>query len=80
VAAGEILRHQSHRFGVGDHLSEVDGFLADGTGHDVADCRFGDKTQAHQLAADWNIVLFLFSECNAELIRRHQTLLNQQFA
>ena len=36
--------------------------------------------EAHQLAADWKIVLFLFGERNAELIRRHQTLLNQQFA
>ena len=80
MAAGEILRHQFQRFRVGHHLREVDRFLADGARHDVADRRFGDEPQAHQLPPDRYVVLLLLGESNAELVGRDQPLLYQQFA
>ena len=71
--------HDQNALGVGDDMRKIDRFLTDRARHDVADRGFGDEAQAHQLAADRNVVLFLLGERDAELIGRDQPLLYQQF-
>ena len=45
MAAGEIFRHQTHRFHVGRDAGKIHALLADSVGHDVAYHRLGDETQ-----------------------------------
>ena len=80
VAAREILRHQFQRLRVGHHVGKVDRLLADRARHDVADRGLGDEAQAHQQAADRDVVLLLLGERDAQLVGGDQPLLDQQFA
>ena len=80
MAPREILRDQLERIAVDDHLREVDALLADGPRHDVADHRLGDEAEAHEQAADRDVVLLLLGERDAQLVGRDQALLDQQFA
>ena len=61
-------------------MTKVDRFLPDGARHDVANGALGDETQAHQQAADGNVVVALLGQRDGELIGGDQALLDQQFA
>ena len=52
VAAREVLRDQLERIAIDDDLREIDGLLADGPGHDVADRGLGDEAETHEQPAE----------------------------
>ena len=80
VAARELLRDQSERFGIRNHLRKVDRFLADGTRHNVANDDLGYEAEPHEQASERDVVVALLGERDRQLIARDQPLLNQQLA
>jgi hypothetical protein len=80
VSTCSVLRHHPECLGIGDDLRQIDRLLADSACHDVANCRLGDKAEAHQEASDRNIAASLFSERDCQLIGADQSLLYQQLS